>query len=412
MRLDDSGAWGRVRTIAVREFLTTVRRKGFLLTMFLMPLYGVFVTAMGALPTLLAKHSTESRVIAIVDPARVLGADAGQTLSMDSEWNARFFGSFEEAAKAFGAGQVRSILRLEPDYLASGGSAQYRHPGGLLTGRRVGPPYAEFMRRRLLAARVDTALVSRVLDPLADSVFVASPTGGFERENVTRRILLLVVPLVFGFILAVGIFTAGSYLLQGLGEEKESRILESLLAMVTPDELLAGKLLGLGSASMVLVLVWASLGSLSIAFQAANLTIAPLTWVIAAYYFLVGYFFFASFMLGIGALVSTYQEANQWAALISFSAMLPFFLLSTIVDQPHGALAVALSIFPWTAPVTMMMRLPAGGVPAWQIAVSMALLLICTLLMLRASAKVFRIGLLMHGKTPNLPEILRWVRQS
>jgi len=220
------------------------------------------------------------------------------------------------------------------------------------------------------------------------------------------------VPLVFGFILAVGIFTAGSYLLQGLGEEKESRILESLLAMVTPDELLAGKLLGLGSASMVLVLVWASLGSLSIAFQAANLTIAPLTWVIAAYYFLVGYFFFASFMLGIGALVSTYQEANQWAALISFSAMLPFFLLSTIVDQPHGALAVALSIFPWTAPVTMMMRLPAGGVPAWQIAVSMALLLICTLLMLRASAKVFRIGLLMHGKTPNLPEILRWVRQS
>ena len=412
MRLDDSGAWGRVRTIAVREFLTTVRRKGFLLTMLLMPLYGVFVTAMGALPTLLAKRSTETRVIAIVDPARVLGADAGQTVPMDPEWKARFFGSFDEATKAFDAGQVRSILRLEPDYLASGGSAQYRHPGGLLTGRRVGPPYVEFMRRRLLAARVDTALVSRVLDPLADSVFVASPTGGFERENVTRRILLLVVPLVFGFILAVGIFTAGSYLLQGLGEEKESRILESLLAMVTPDELLAGKLLGLGSASMVLVLVWASLGSLSLAFQAANLTIAPLTYVLAAYYFLVGYFFFASFMLGIGALVSSYQEANQWAALISFSAMLPFFLLSTIVDQPHGALAVTLSIFPWTAPVTMMMRLPAGGVPAWQIAVSMALLLTCTLLMLRASAKVFRIGLLMYGKTPNLPEILRWVRQS
>ena len=412
MRLDDSGAWGRVRTIAVREFLTTVRRKGFLLTMLLMPLYGVFVTAMGALPTLLAKRSTETRVIAIVDPARALGADAGQTVPMDPEWKARFFGSFDEATKAFDAGQVRSILRLEPDYLASGGSAQYRHPGGLLTGRRVGPPYVEFMRRRLLAARVDTALVSRVLDPLADSVFVASPTGGFERENVTRRILLLVVPLVFGFILAVGIFTAGSYLLQGLGEEKESRILESLLAMVTPDELLAGKLLGLGSASMVLVLVWASLGSLSLAFQAANLTIAPLTYVLAAYYFLVGYFFFASFMLGIGALVSTYQEANQWAALISFSAMLPFFLLSTIVDQPHGALAVALSIFPWTAPVTMMMRLPSGGVPAWQIAVSMSLLLTSTLLMLRASAKVFRIGLLMYGKTPNLPEILRWVRQS
>jgi ABC-2 type transport system permease protein len=162
----------------------------------------------------------------------------------------------------------------------------------------------------------------------------------------------------------------------------------------------------------VLVLVWASLGSVSIAFQAANLTIAPMTYVLGAYYFLVGYFFFASFMLGIGSLVSSYQEANQWAALISFSAMLPFFLLTTIVDQPNGPLAVTLSIFPWTAPVTMMMRLPAGGVPAWQIAVSMALLLTCTGFMLRAAAKVFRIGLLMYGKTPNLPEIMRWVRQS
>jgi ABC-2 type transport system permease protein len=408
MRLDA----GRVRTIAVREFLTTVRRKGFLLTMFLMPLYGVFATTMGALPTILARGSTEVRVIAIVDPARVLGVAPGQTVAMNDEWKARFFASFDDATKAFDGGEVRSILKLEPDYLTTGRSAQYRRSGGLVTGRRVGPPYAEFMRRRLLDSRVDAALVERVLDPVADSVFVSMPAGGFERENVTRRILLLVVPLVFGFILAVGIFTAGSYLLQGLGEEKESRILESLLAMVTPDELLAGKLLGLGSASLVLVLVWASLGSLSIAFQAANLTIAPLTYVLAAYYFLVGYFFFASFMLGIGSLVSSYQEANQWAALISFSAMLPFFLLTAIVDQPNGALAAVLSIFPWTAPVTMMMRLPAGGVPAWQIALSMALLLACTVFMLRASAKVFRIGLLMYGKTPNLPEILRWVRQS
>jgi ABC-2 type transport system permease protein len=182
--------------------------------------------------------------------------------------------------------------------------------------------------------------------------------------------------------------------------------------MVTPDELLAGKLLGLGSASLVLVLIWSSLGSVSIAYQAVHLSIGPATWLIAGFYFLVGYFFFASFMLGIGSLVSSYQEATQWTALISFSAMLPFFLLSTIVDQPHGALAVTLSIFPWTAPLTMMMRLPAGGVPAWQIALSMSLLLASTLLMLRLSARVFRIGLLLYGKTPNLPEILRWVRAS
>jgi ABC-2 type transport system permease protein len=92
--------------------------------------------------------------------------------------------------------------------------------------------------------------------------------------------------------------------------------------------------------------------------------------------------------------------------------MFPFFLLTAIVDQPHGPLAVVMSIFPWTAPVTMMMRLPAGGVPAWQLAISMSLLLVSTILMLRMSARIFRIGLLLYGKTPNLPEILRWARAS
>lgn len=403
---------GHVSTIARREFITTVRRKGFILTLILMPLYGLFATAMGVLPTVLAKGAVQSRVVAVVDPGRVLGIPAGHEERMNKEYSARFFGTLGEAMKAFDNGSVRSILRVDPGYLTTGITAQYRHPGGLLTSRRVGPPYVDFMRTRLLEERVAPEVVARVLDPMGDSVYVATPSGGFERENFARRLLLLVVPLVFAFILAVGIFTAGSYLLQGLGEEKESRILESLLAIVTPEELLAGKLLGLGSAALVLVLIWGSLGSVSFATQAASLTIAPSTYLLAAFYFLVGYFFFASFMLGIGSLVSTYQEANQWAALISLSAMFPFFLLSAIVDQPNGSLAVVLSIFPWTAPVTMMMRLPSGGVPFWQIVLSMSLLLFCTIVMLRLSARVFRIGLLLYGKTPNLPEILRWARAS
>jgi ABC-2 type transport system permease protein len=412
MRLDPR----RVGTIARREFLTTVRRKGFILTLILMPAYGVFATAMGMLPTMLAKRSTETRVVAVVDPAGVLGAAPGEVLPMspeeagDSPYTARFYGTLDDALAAFRDGRVRTVLRLDADYLASGGMAEYRRPGGLLTSRRVGPPYSQFLRQRLLERRIEPAVIARVLAPVSDSVYVQNVRGEFESEDLGRRLLGLFVPLGFGFILAVSIFSAGSYLLQGLGEEKESRILESLLAIITPDELLVGKLLGLGSAALLLIVAWGGLGATTLATQAASFHLGPEVFLIGGLYFLVGYFFFGSIMLGIGSMVSTFQEANQFAAMISFSAMIPFFLLSVIIDEPNGAIATILSLFPWTAPVTMMMRLPSGIVPAWQIVVSLVVLAGCAALMMRGVARVFRIGLLLYGKTPNLPEIVRWAR--
>jgi ABC-2 type transport system permease protein len=405
-----------VRTIARREFLTTVRRKGFILTLLLMPLYAAFGAFMSALPTLLAKRSTVVRVVAVVDPSGALGAVPGQIVPMapdsagNAEYQARFFDTFDDAKIAFEHGDVRAILRLEPDYMTSGRMAQYRQPGGLFTNRRAGPPIGDFMRERLATQRLDPGVVARILDPVSDSIYVATPAGSFESEDFGKRILGFVVPFGFGFILALAIFTAGGYLLMGLGEEKESRILESVLALVTPDELLIGKLLGLGSAALLLVVAWGALALTSLAAQAPGFALPPGTILVAALYFLVGYLFFGSFMLGVGSLVSTYQEANQIAAMVSFSAMLPFFLISTIIDNPSSGLAVALSLFPWTAAVGMMMRLPSGLVPWWQIVLSLALLAGSAFFMLRFAARIFRIGLLLHGKTPNLPEILRWAR--
>jgi ABC-2 type transport system permease protein len=408
--------WDRVRTIALREFLATVRRRAFILTLLLMPVYGIFVAFMSTLPTMLAKRAPSARAIAVVDPGRALGVEPGATVPMapdstgKADYQARFFATFEEAKAAFDRAEVRSIVRLEPDYLSTGAMAQYRQPGGLFTTRRTGPPIGDFVRERLAGQRLEPAMVKRILDPVSDSVYVATSTGAFEAEDVGKRILGFFVPFGFGFILALSIFTAGGYLLMGLGEEKESRILESVLALVTPDELMLGKLLGLGSAALLLVTAWGSLALVTLTTQAPSFGLSPTVIVVALLYFVVGYLFFGSFMLGMGSVVGTYQEANQIAAMTSFSAMFPFFLISSIIDQPTGGLATALSLFPWTAAVTMMMRLPSGLVPWWQVVLSLLLLAGSAYLMLRFAARIFRIGLLLYGKTPNLPEILRWAR--
>ena len=185
----------RVGTIARREYVTPVRRKGFILTLILMPLYGIFATMMSALPALLASRSDESRVVAVVDPGRVLGVAPGQDVVMSTDYKARFFASFDEASKAFHEGSVRSILRIDPDYLTSGQTAQFRQPGGLLTARRLGPPYADFMRTRLLAERVDPKVSERILDPvgfkahhrLAVVLLIHAVRRGVERQRVLLR---------------------------------------------------------------------------------------------------------------------------------------------------------------------------------------------------------------------------------
>jgi ABC-2 type transport system permease protein len=217
-------------------------------------------------------------------------------------------------------------------------------------------------------------------------------------------------------LLGLCIVIGGQYLLQGVSEEKESRILESLLCTVSSEELLAGKLVGLGGAGLTLVALWMAM---SVAFAApaaalARIHLPPLLLVVMLAYLLLGYLFYGSLMTGIGAITNNMREAQQFAFMFSFANWVPFIMLTTIIGHPDGRLAVGLSLFPPTAPVTMMMRMavPGATVPVWQTALSMVLLAGTAWLALVFSARVFRIGLLMYGKTPNLPEIMRWATRK
>lgn len=269
--------------------------------------------------------------------------------------------------------------------------------------------------QNLLAGRADSLRVERVSRPTrAMDLYAPNKQGEFELKDDRRELLEFMIPMMFAMLLGVCIVTGGQYLLQGVSEEKESRILESLLCTVTSEDLLAGKLLGLGGAGLTLVAVWMITGALFAGPSAALLQfrIPPLLFVLAVAYFLLGYLFYASLMTGIGAVTNNMREAQQFAFMFTFANFVPFIMLPRIMNKPDGGLAIGLSLFPPTAPVTMMLRLanPNADVPSWQIAASLALLALAAWLALRLAARVFRIGLLMHGKTPSFPEIVRWAR--
>lgn len=421
--------------IARREYLTTVRRRAFLLTAIGMPAYFAFVMTMA-----IGGSSSEGRDVlkrfsslGVVDssglfsgaPADIVtdfrGVDnpfgGGKAAGKDAQsfrTAVQHYTSQEEAEKALRAGQVSQVLVIPADYLQRGAVRRYSSSSNLFSSAESRPVSA-WLVRGLLAGRADSTLARRASVPMANMEYYTLNKGGeFELKDDRREVLDLMIPLMFAMTLSLCIVVGGQYLLQGVAEEKESRILESLLCLVSPDELLLGKMIGLGGAGLTLVAIWLSAGAfgLSSVALAVRPHIPVMLVAIAITYFICGYTFYGSLMTGIGSLAGSAREAQQFSIAFTFSNFLPFIMMTMILSKPNGMLATVLSLLPPTASTAMLLRLTAPGsdVPAWQVALSLTLLLATAWFTLRAMSKIFRIGLLLYGKTPTFPEILRWMR--
>jgi ABC-2 type transport system permease protein len=265
--------------------------------------------------------------------------------------------------------------------------------------------------------RVDSVTAARVARPAErEQLYALDRSGNFELKDDRREILDFLVPMFFSLLLGLSIIIGGQYLLQGVAEEKESRILESLLCQVSAEELMAGKLIGLGAVGLLVIGSWVAAG---IVASGPLLVMAPIrvpVWLLglAVAYFLLGYVFFGSVMTAISAITSNMREAQQFSVWFTFANFVPFIMVTTFLGRPASPLPTGLSLFPPTAATAMMLRLtaPSSAVPWWQVALSLALLAASGWLVLRGAARVFRVGLLMYGKTPSLPEILRWATRA
>lgn len=429
-------SWSRITTVAKREYLAIVRRKAFVFTAIGMPAYFAFVMWMAVKPQVSQRIEAlkNLRTLAVVDSSGLLlGATRQIRTEISPEFNpfntskaapevqrfeteVKFFDDHVSADQALRAGEVSQVVVIPEDYLEHGRLKRYAKSSNLFSSAEE-RPLSRWLVHGLLAQSVDSLRADRVARPLAAmSLFVLNKQGGWELKDDRREMFDFLLPFTFGMLLGLCIVIGGQYLLQGVSEEKESRILESLLCNISPEELLVGKLIGLGGAGLTLVVFWSAVavGFGGPAAAIANISFTPGLLLIMIAYLLLGYLFYGSLMTGIGAMTNNMREAQQFAFMFTFANWVPFIMLTSIIGQPDKGLAVGLSLFPPTAPVTMMMRMaiPGSNVPVWQIALSMALLAGTAILALLISARVFRVGLLMYGKTPNLPEILRWVRRG
>ncbi len=314
-------------------------------------------------------------------------------------------------------GSLDGYLVLGPDCLQSSAAEYY--------GKNV----SNFAEMRRLERTVEEALIGvRLTRDGLDAGRVKALTRKLDlktvRVSATGQRVDRGVGFLFSTILMMMLYMTtlmwGQAVLAGVLEEKNNRVVEVVVSSIPARTLLFGKLLGVGAAGLTQLLVWAVSMALvglyaggAAAVGGAELPeITPLLLASFVVFFLLGYFLYASLYAAIGAAVNTIQEAQH----ILFPVLLPMIgslmCFPLVIRNPDGGLAVTLSLIPFATPLLMFLRITVLTPPAWQIALSIVLTLATIAGVTWVAARIYRVGILMHGKRPTLPEILRWVRHA
>jgi len=276
-------------------------------------------------------------------------------------------------------------------------------PRGIRKGTTVDDTIRLIVRPHIEAGDIEGPLQTVDLD--------SSPTGNADAQTSARNTAYAVFFLMYFVILFYGMNVARSII-----EEKTSRIFEVLLATIRPEELMAGKVIGVGSVGLTQVAIWigagAILGSsgLMAAGDSIHVTLAQGIYFIV--FFLLGYILYSSIAAALGAMTSSEQELQQ----MNIFLMLPLIACTTViyrvVTEPTGFISKAFSFFPFCTPLIMYVRIAVGGASGLEIAISIVELILTIWLILWIASRIYRVGILMYGKRPNLPEIIRWLKYS
>ncbi|MBZ0292232.1 MAG: ABC transporter permease, partial [Anaerolineae bacterium] len=251
-----------------------------------------------------------------------------------------------------------------------------------------------------------------VQDPVELTVHIRD-SGRELTENAI--VGLFMVPIIFTIVFFMAMQTTSTYLMSSVAEEKTNRIMEILVTSVTPFQLLLGKIIGLGTLGLTQLAIWLVGGVvlLSVGQQSpflAGVTLPLDLVLLALVYFVITYFLYAGIMAGIGASAGSEQESRQIAGLVTVIGVIPFFFFALFLTDPQNLLITIMTLVPFTAPLTVLLRSSLGSVPTIELIASLIILLVSAVFAVWASARVFRWSSLLYGQRATPRQIWRVIR--
>ncbi|MFC2031062.1 ABC transporter permease [Chloroflexota bacterium] len=406
--------------VAGQELIVNLRRPGFIIMTLAIPVLGIIALSIASIfggevgGFLESQFAPAQEAVGYVDRVGLL---AGAQAQSGSQFIA--YSDDNAARAALLAEEVESYFVLPADYMETGRVVVYGTGGGFSTFAAADSgDIRRFLVDQLLAGKVDQALQQRVRAPMDVQPVTLDEDGQVSTDSPFSWLGDFVVPYLFSILFVITIFTASGFLLQGVSEEKEGRIIEILISSISPTQLLVGKILGLGALGLIQISVWVGAAVILLAAAATVFSLTGIisislsTVVLAVLYFVLGYLLFATLMAVAGSMGTTQRESQQIAGIFTMAAAIPWMAMGIVFANPDSTIAVILSYFPLTAPVMMLIRLGISSVPTGQIAISLTLLVAGIVLSIWAGAKIFRVGLLMYGKRPGLKDLSRAFKQA
>jgi ABC-2 type transport system permease protein len=394
------------------EFITTVRRTGFIVMTLILPVLALLGIGIARVTSGISHPPAEITQIGYID-------ETGIFTQFTTQGNIEFapYNTPESATSAIVAKEIKEYFVIPRDFLTTGNIRRFT------VEREVQPSVGtintinRFIISNLLNGKVQDSTI-KLVESGANLVSIRiTETGAVSPEQ--SSLTGLIIPGVFSLLLAMALSFSSAYVIQGLSEEKENRLMEILLSSISTRQLITGKVLGIGAAGLMQVIVWVislplllNLASSSLGGFLSTIHVSGFFLVLGIIYFILGYLLYAVLSASVAAISPTMKDAQGLAAMFSLFSVAPFWFFSPMMFFPNNPIWVVFSIFPFSAPVETLLRIGMTGVPTWQIAVSLAVLVLSIAGGMLLAAKLLRTYILMYGKRPSLGEIIRSMRKS
>lgn len=411
--------------IISREYLERVKRKSFIITTIAMPL---LMLAMMVMPAALALLATpEEQTIAVVDDSGVIA----KKLKDGDE--IKFVTVTDELATLKANEDYEAVLVIGRNVVKQPESSitLYTHSSPSMATEQFISGQIEKAVEQQRMANYDIVGLEKIMKDLNVEVTLKTFRLDKDEESETSSTLSYVLGTFMMLILYMFIMLYGNMVMTSIIEEKSNRVLELVVSSVRPNDLMLGKILGIGAVAVTQIIIWAILiflGSIWLMpFMAKAAASAEDPSIVAAIaqlsdpsfigqlvlfmvlFLIGGYLFYSSIYAAIGSAVDNIQDASQLQTIAIVPIIIAFVVSMSVVQDPNSGLALWTSLIPFTSPMVMMARIPFG-IPVWESALSVALLYVSFIGMIWVAAKIYRVGIFMYGKKPSVVELVRWIK--